>query len=90
MHYWERMANMIVAHLGVIGLASAKQGIQRVIPRNDEASKIHKKLAADVEEDQKEVDPNETKKGIDFGDGGLLLKIIERGIFGQLIESLAF
>lgn len=44
--------------LCIIDLAGAEQGFQRIVAREDETSKIDKEFAANVEEDQEEVETN--------------------------------
>ena len=72
------------AYLGIISLARTEQSFQRIVSRYEKASKVHEKLASNIEEDKKEVDADEAEKGVDFGHGSLLFKIVEHGIFGQL------
>lgn len=78
---WRRA---IGAYLGIINLACAEQRFERVISRDEEAGKVHKKLASNVEEDQEEVDPNKAKESVHLRDGGLLLKVVEHRVLGQL------
>lgn len=68
---------MIITYLGIIDFALTEQGIQGVISRDQEAGKVHKKLAGDVEEYQEEVNSNEAKEGIDLGYGSLPFEVIE-------------
>lgn len=70
--------------LSVVGLACAEQCFHRVIARNKKASKVDKELSGDVEEDQKEVNPNEAEESVNFRHGGLLLEVVEHVIFGEL------
>ena len=58
--------------------------MKRVVGRECEASCVHEELAADVEEDQEEVERAETEDDIDLWYGGLLLEVLERWILGQL------
>ena len=58
--------------------------MERVVGRECEASCVHEKLAADVEEDEEEVERAETEDDIDLGYGGLLLEVLERWVLGQL------
>ena len=74
-------------HLGVIDLAGTEQGVERIIAGDDETGNIDQELACDVEEDEEEVEGPETQDGVDFGDRGLLLKVVEGGVFGQLRAS---
>jgi hypothetical protein len=45
--------------LGVIGLASAEEGLEGVVGRDDEAGGVDEELSSDVEEDQEEVQGTE-------------------------------
>lgn len=80
-------ARFIGAYLSVINLAGAEQRFEGIIARNEEAGKVHKELASNVEKDQKEVDPDKPKESIDLGYGGLLLEVVEHGVLGQLQKS---
>ena len=64
-------------YLCIICLTGAEQRVQRIVARNDEASKVDKKLASDVEKDEEEIEADETEEGIDFRDRGLPLQIVE-------------
>ena len=72
------------AYLGVVGLASAEEGIQGVVAWNNEASEVHKELSADVEEDEEKVNSHEAQESVDFRHRCLLLKVVQGWIFGQL------
>jgi len=74
--------------LSIIDLAGAEQGRQRVITRNDEAGDVDEESASNVEEDQEEVEGSETKDDVDLGNRGLLLEVVEGGVFGQLLVEL--
>jgi hypothetical protein len=70
--------------LGVVDLAGTEQGVERVVAGDDESSNVDEKLAGNVEENQEEVEADEAEDGVDLGDGGLLLKVVEGGVLGQL------
>ena len=70
--------------MGVIGLGLREQSLERVVTRDDEASKVDEELASNVEEDEKEVEGTETEDDVDLGDGALLLKVVESRVRGQL------
>jgi hypothetical protein len=70
--------------LCVIDLARAEQRIERVIARNDEACEIDEKLAANVEEDEEEIESDEAEESVDLGNAGLLLEIVESWVLGEL------
>ena len=74
--------------LSVINLAGAEQGVQRVVAGDDEASNVDKELASNVEEDEEEIQAGETQDGVGLGDGGLLLKVVECGVLGQLEHNM--
>ena len=70
--------------MGVIGLGLGEQSLERVVTRDDEASKVDEELASDVEENEEEVEGTETEDDVDLGDGALLLKVVESRVLGQL------
>lgn len=70
--------------LSVVDLARGEQGLQRVVAGNDEASNIDKELSSNVEEDEEEIETGKAEDHVDLGDGGLLLKVVEGGVLGQL------
>ena len=71
-------------YLGIVGLACTEQSFQRIVAWNEETGKVHKKLSSNVEEYQEEVDSGKAEEGINFGDGRLLLEVVEHRVFGQL------
>jgi hypothetical protein len=73
--------------LGVVDLAGAEQGVEGVVAGDDEPSNIDEELASNVEKDEEEVEADEAEDGVDLGDGGLLLEVVEGGVFGQLHHS---
>jgi hypothetical protein len=73
--------------LGVVDLAGAEQGVERVVAGDDESSNVDEELASNVEEDEEEVEADEAEDGVDLGNGGLLLKVVEGGVLGQLDHS---
>jgi len=74
--------------LGVIDLARGEQGLQRVVAGNDESGNVDKELSSNVEEDEEEVETGKAENHVDLGDGGLLLKVVEGGVLGQLFVEL--
>jgi hypothetical protein len=64
-------------YLGVIGLADAKEGLERVIGRNDETSRVDEELASNVEEDEEEVEGSQAQDDVDLGYRRLLLEVGE-------------
>lgn len=74
--------------LSIILLVVAKQRTERVVGRNNEASKVGKKLTAEVEDDEEEVKSSDTDDGVGLGNTSLLLKVVEGGVFGKLTVEL--
>jgi hypothetical protein len=67
----------VKAYLGVISLACAEQGFQRIVPGDDEAGEVNKELASNIEKNEEEVQAQKAKDDIDFGDRRLALKVVE-------------
>lgn len=74
--------------LGIVRLAGREESIQRVVARNDEASQIRQKLAAEVKDDQQEVECDEAGNGVGLGHAGRALEVVEERIFRQLSVEL--
>lgn len=74
--------------LGVIGLAGAEEGLERVVGRDDEAGGVDEELSSNVEEDQEEVQGTEAEDDIDLGHIGPLLKLLQLRVLGQLLIEL--
>lgn len=72
------------SYLSVICGTSSKQRMKRVISRNQETGKVNQELAGNVEEDEEEVDSYETEDGVDLGDRGLSLEVVEKRVLGEL------
>ena len=72
------------SYLSIIDLAGAEQGIQRIIARHQKAGEVDQKGTADIEEDQKGVEAEQSEDYIDLGDSRLLLKIVKGRPFRQL------
>jgi hypothetical protein len=70
--------------LGVINLGGTEQCLQRVVSRNHESSKVDEEFAADVKEDKEEVETDQAEEGIDLGDAGLFLEVVEDRVLGEL------
>jgi len=81
----EREDNPICKPLSVIRLAHAEQGLQGVVTRNDESSKIDKQLTSDIEENEKEIGGDQSEDGIGLWDRGLLFQIVQ----GRVLRKLA-
>jgi hypothetical protein len=69
--------------LGVIGLASAEEGLEGVVGRDDEAGGVDEELSSDVEEEGTKAEDD-----VDLGHIGLLLKLLQLRVLGQLLVEL--
>jgi len=74
--------------LSIICFTNTEESFKRVVSRNDETSKIGKKLSTDVEEDEEEVGSNKTQESIHFGDRCLLLQIVQDWILRKLLINV--
>lgn len=74
--------------LGVVGLVGGEESVERVVCRDDETSGVHEELAGNVEEDQEEVEGAKAENNVDLGDVGLLLKLLQLRVLGQLLVEL--
>jgi len=74
--------------LNIICGASSEECMEGVITGDNEAGKIDEKLASDVEKHQEEIRPNQTQEGVDFGNRGLSLQVVEHRVFGELLVQL--
>lgn len=83
-HSQESIDNPVCQPLSIIGLVDAEEGLEGVVAWDDESSNVGEELTANVEKDQEEVGGSETEEGIDLGDGGLLLQVVQDGILGKL------
>jgi hypothetical protein len=72
--------------LGIIGLVGREDSFKGIVSGEDETSKVGKDLTSKVEENEEEVEADNTKNGVDLGDGRLLLKVVEDLILRQLVE----
>lgn len=72
--------------LGIIGLAGREDSFERIVSGDDETSKVGKDLSSEVEENEEEVEADNTKDGVDLGDGCLLLEVVEDLVLRQLEE----
>ena len=70
--------------LGIIDLAGAEESLEGVVARQDEAGEVDKEATAEVEEDEEEVQAAQGKDHVDLGHTGLLLKVVEDLILGEL------
>lgn len=81
----ESKDNPVRQPLGVVSSARSEQGVQRVVAGNDKASKVGEQLAAEVEDDEEEVESGEADDGVGLGNTGLLLKVVQGGVLGELL-----
>jgi len=84
----ERKDNPIGQPLCIIDFARAEQSFEGVITRNQESGKVDEELAANVEEDQKEVETEQSEEDVDLGNRCLLLEVVEHRVLGQLLIDL--
>ena len=74
--------------LGVIALAGGEKGLEGVVGGDDEAGGVDEELSGNVEEDKEEVEGAEAENNVDLGDVGLLLKLLQLRVLGQLLVEL--
>jgi hypothetical protein len=74
--------------LGVIALAGGEEGLEGVVGGDDEAGGVDEELSGDVEEDKEEVEGAEAENNVDLGNVGLLLKLLQLRVLGQLLVEL--
>lgn len=70
--------------MSIIGLGCTEERLEGVVARQDEAGKVDKEGTAEVEEDEEEVQTGQGKDHVDLGHTGLLLKVVENLILGEL------
>jgi hypothetical protein len=74
--------------LGVIALAGGEESLEGVVGGDDEAGGVDEELSSNVEEDQEEVQGTEAEDDVDLGHIGLLLKLLQLRVLGQLLVEL--
>jgi len=74
--------------LAIIRRLGGEQRLQGVVRGNGKANGVCQEVGTDVEEDHEEVEDTEAKDNIDLGDIGLLLKVVEGWVFGELLIEL--
>jgi hypothetical protein len=77
------------AYLGIISLAGAEQSFQWVVSGDDKAGEVNQEFASNVEKDEEEVQGQEAKDDIDFGNWRLALKVVEGWVLGELLVQVA-
>lgn len=75
--------------LGVVVGAGGEESSQRVVARDDETSKVGEQLATEVEDNEEEVESSDTNDGVGLGDAGLLLKVVQGGVLGELWAAVS-
>jgi len=88
-HCEEGVDNPISQPLCIINLAGAEQCIERVITWNQKSGEVDQEFTGNIEEDQEEVKTDQPEEGIDLGDRGLFLEVVQDGVFGQLLIDLS-
>lgn len=74
------------SYLSVIRGTRGEEGLERVVAGEKETGEVDEELASDVEEDKEEVDSDQTQDGVDLGNRGLTLKVVEDGVLGELLH----
>lgn len=64
--------------------------MKRVVCWNGEASSVDQELAGNVKEDEEEVECTKSENDIDLWDAGLLLEVVEGGVFAELVSPSAW
>ena len=68
----------------VVNFAGAEQCFQGIVSGKDKTSEVDQEFAPNVKEDKEEVETDKAEESINLGNAGLLLKVIESGVFGEL------
>ena len=74
--------------LSVIALGGGEESLEGVVGGDDEAGGVDEELSGNVEEDKEEVEGAEAENNVDLGDVGLLLKLLQLRVLGQLLVEL--
>ena len=74
--------------LGIIRLVGRKQRSERVVSGDNKTGDVGQEGAAEVQDDQKEVEGAQAKHSIGLGHRRLLLEVVESGVFGELRHRL--
>jgi hypothetical protein len=70
--------------LGIILGVGREEGLERVVPGDDEAGKVSEQLATEVEDDEEEVERRDADGSVGLGDASLLLDVVQGGVLGEL------
>jgi hypothetical protein len=84
----ERKDNPVGKPLSVVRLVGTEESGKGEVSREDEARNVGQELAAEVEDDQKEVERAQAEHAIGLGDRGLLLEVVEHRVLGELFIDL--
>jgi hypothetical protein len=74
--------------LGVIALGGGEEGLEGVVGGDNKAGGVDEELSSNVEEDKEEVEGAEAENNVDLGNVGLLLKLLQLRVLGQLLVEL--
>jgi len=74
--------------LRVILSVGGEQSLQGVVSRDDEACKVSEELAAEVEDDEEEVESGQSNGSVGFGHARLLLYVVQGGVLGKLLVNV--
>lgn len=74
--------------LSVIRGTRSEESLEGVVPGEKETGEVGEELASDVEEDEEEVDSDQTQDGVDLGERGLTLKVVQDRVLGELLVEL--
>lgn len=70
--------------LRVVILVIGEESIQRIVARQDKASKVCEELATEVEDDEEKVQGGQADDCVRLGNTSALLKVVQGGVLGQL------
>jgi hypothetical protein len=73
-----------LSYLSIIGASRSKESLEGVESGHGECDEVDEEFASNVEEYEEEVDADQAQEGIDLGNGGLSLKIVEERELGKL------
>jgi len=84
----EGIDNPVCQPLSVIDLVSTEECIQRIVSWDYETGKVDQEFPSNVKKDEEEVESDKSEEGIDLGDAGLFLEVVEDGVFRKLLVEL--
>jgi hypothetical protein len=68
--------------LSIIRFANTEERFEGIVPWNHESGNICQELPSDVEENEEEVECAQSKEGVDLGNRGLFLEVVQGRILG--------